>query len=607
MQYSYMQPTIPEFALPPYHGERYTTLAPATLDLQERAMLAVHGLTGRTDPESDYEIYYVTALGLNPPFMGHWRWDIWNQMWYHAALPLMRVISGSDHNAHVEEHWAKVLLHMQAPDGLLYEKIEGRPWLAFNAASTHGSSAGDRSSTMCSAWGLTVTALYSRLTDNPMWRETGQRIVDGLAAQVVDKGDYAYFPSSVIPWTDPSMPNPHMVSHGGWAVHALTFFHRETGYAPALALAGKLVRAIKDHGNYFDTDGTFLACQRRPGPEAHFYAHVHCLLETLDYAMAIGGDAELIEFAHNGFKYAKANGEPLTGYFPEYIADSRHDFQMCESCGLADMIGLGLRLSMLGVGDYWDDVDRWIRNQFAEQQLVRADWMERLPWMGPERDWFNTTSGWYKPDARRQKFDGIADACLGSFSSSAAPNDWLAGSERHYLAMIGCCTGTGSRGLYFAWEHILHHDAGKLKVNLLLNRASPWADVDSYIPYEGQVDIRIKQQVDLAVRIPDWVQPEQVVCEVNGESRQAGWEGRYAQVGSVDAEVKVTLKFPIEERSHWIHIDKKPYNLVCKGNDVVSMEPAGQHHPLYQRDHYRDSTVHWKKVTRFVSEEVLYW
>jgi hypothetical protein len=607
MKYTYTNPTIPEFALPAQSGARYTTLAPATLDLQERAALAIQGLTGRTDPESDYEIYYVTALGLNPPFLGHWRWDIWNQMWYHAALPLMRLISGSDHNAHVEEHWTRVLLHMQAPDGLLYEKIEDRPWLAFNAPGTHGSSTGDRSSLISSAWGMTVLTLYAHLTGDPLWRKAGQRIVDGLAAQVVDKGEYAYFPRSVLPWTDPSMPNPHMISHGGWAVHALTFFYRETGYEPALALAGKLVRAIKDHGSYFDPQGKFLPCQRRPGPEAHFYAHVHCLLETLDYAVAAGGDQDLIDFARRGFEYARANGERLTGYFPEYIAHSRRDFQMCETCGLADMIGLGLRLSALGLGDYWDDVDRWIRNQFAEQQLTRADWMERLPWMGPERGWFNTTSGWYQPDPRRQKFAGLADACLGSFSSSAAPNDWLAGDERNYLAMIGCCTGTGSRALYFAWEHILRHEAGKLRINLLLNRASPWADVNSYIPYEGQVDIHIKQEVALTVRIPEWVQPHEVTCTVNHEGRQVGWEGRYAQVGQAPAGAQVTLRFPIQERQHWIHIDKKPYSLVCKGNEVVAIEPAGQYHPLYQRDHYRDTVVHWKTVSRFVSATELYW
>jgi hypothetical protein len=47
-------------------------------------------------------------------------------------------------------------------------------------------------------------------------------------------------------------------------------------------------------------------------------------------------------------------------------------------------------------------------------------------------------------------------------------------------------------------------------VNLLLNRASAWADLDSYIPYEGRVDVRVKRDCELAVRIPEWVKPELV-------------------------------------------------------------------------------------------------
>lgn len=55
---------------------------------------------------------------------------------------------------------------------------------------------------------------------------------------------------------------------------------------------------------------------------------------------------------------------------------------------------------------------------------------------------------------------------------------------------------------------MLEYDAGKLSVNLLLNRASPWADVDSYIPFEGQADVRIKQACELQVHIPEWVKSQ---------------------------------------------------------------------------------------------------
>jgi len=83
-----------------------------------------------------------------------------------------------------------------------------------------------------------------------------------------------------------------------------------------------------------------------------------------------------------------------------------------------------------------------------------------------------------------------------------------------------CCTGNGTRAIYFAWENILRREQGKLKVNLLLNRASPSADVDSYIPYEGRVEVKVKQDCELWVRIPEWATAPQTQCEVNGRSRR---------------------------------------------------------------------------------------
>ena len=80
---------------------------------------------------------------------------------------------------------------------------------------------------------------------------------------------------------------------------------------------------------------------------------------------------------------------------------------------------------------------------------------------------------------------------------------------------------------------MLRYQDGKLRINLLLNRASKWADVDSYIPYLGRVDVKIKQVVDLSIRIPEWATPTETRCTVNDEDRNLEWRGRYAKVGSV--------------------------------------------------------------------------
>jgi len=39
---------------------------------------------------------------------------------------------------------------------------------------------------------------------------------------------------------------------------------------------------------------------------------------------------------------------------------------------------LAIRLSDYGVGDYWDDVDQYVRNHLTESQLLRADLLEKV-------------------------------------------------------------------------------------------------------------------------------------------------------------------------------------------------------------------------------------
>ena len=157
------------------------------------------------------------------------------------------------------------------------------------------------------------------------------------------------------------------------------------------------------------------------------------------------------------------------------------------------------------------------------------------------------------------------------------------------------------------WDHILTHENGKLRVNLLLNRASPWADVDSHIPYTGQVDVKVKQPLDLAIRIPEWVGPGEVRCQVAGAERRLEFDGRYVQVGAVKPGDVATVTFPIAERTDVVYVEKEQYTLIRKGNDVVHIHPPGKYCPLYQRAHYRANTTRWRKLERFVSNEIIHW
>src|SRR4029078_6193921 len=77
-----------------------------------------------------------------------------------------------------------------------------------------------------------------------------------------------------------------------------------------------------------------------------------------------------------------------------------------------------------------------------------------------------------------------------------------------------CCTPNGTQALYYAWESIVRGRDDHADGNLLLNRASPWLDVCSYLPYEGKVELKNKTANVITVRIPQWVDLSQVKCTV---------------------------------------------------------------------------------------------
>lgn len=602
----YINPETPQVEPPDYAGQWIEALAPDTLDLQEMARIAVNGLTEPTDAGADYEIYWRAAFNTNPPVMWHSESDI-VQAKFMEALPLMRLVSGSDQNLHVEQRWMEVIRQMQGPDGLLYLPKIGRPWCAFGSYGNEPP--GDH---YFSPWFegrlLGAMTIYHRLTSDDEWLKAGRRVVDGLSKLVVHEGRKAHFPCHEFgtegrynPPADPASAVHNPATYHSWCIQGLANHAKHTGFEPALELAGKLSRWVLEDSNHFDADGRFL--EEYPGVRhVHFHGHTMVLLALLDYGLA-AGDQSAVDFAHRGFRYALTQGECLLGYFPEWLNVER--VQTLELCELADMIALALKLSAAGVSDHWDMADRWIRNLFFEAQLRTTHWID---WLGERTATTEIAPPQLPP---YHVTDRVAERNIGAFGGWLSPNDWLPDfphdCQWRAPGIMHCCTGNATRAIYYIWEHILTQRDGELRVNLLLNRASAWAEVDSHIPCKGQVDIRVKQPVSLSVRVPEWAEPEEIVCAVNGSVRQVTFEGRYAQIGRVGVGDTVTLECPIPQRREWLDIEKRTYRVLLRGNTCVAIEPPGRNFPIFQRDHYTQDLACWRRIMRFVPERAVEW
>ncbi len=607
--------SLPKIPLPRFEGERYQAEVPDTLDLSERADLAIHGITKMLDPETDYLMFDHAWFNRKPPVMTiSWPEEILSCGNKHLeSLPLLRLMSGSTFNIEVDQQFMQSQLGMTATDGCMYLPIAKHnlntrfgPVFSEPYASVEGEGRN-----------ILALAMWYQHDKNPLWKTLIEKKIKRLAQIAIEEDDYAYLANRSYedpvygagsevyftqkhtgPAQDASIrkfrfESLYSVHHTNFLLsRSLSVVYRVTGHEPALDLAGKIVRDVLiEPRKGFDDDGRWRVF--------HFHTMTASLLALLEYAM-ITQDAELMELVRKGYEYGKVVGDSVLGFFPEYVPGSeqylKRSVNTSETCEVADMLGLALKLTQAGVGEYWEDADRWVRNQFVENQLTSVDWAKDLKPESFDQHWSELqekpVQAWETTEVER---------AIGSFAGYALPNDWGPGS------MHMCCSGNAGRTLYWIWDSILTRRDGKVKVNLLLNRASPWLDVDSYLPYEGKVALKIKEAREVAPRIPEWTDRNQVRCQVNGEKKETVWSGNYVEFEGLKKGDTVTVQFPVREKTVFRVIENTPYRLILKGNTVVDIDPKGKINPIYQRDHYRKDRAPTKEVTRFVSGKSLIW
>ena len=582
---------------PVYEGQHYEAMVPDTLDLAMRAELAINTLTRTLDSERDYEIYFAIDLTTNPPIMSHEISSVCLTK-YLENLPLLRTMSGSLTNIEIDSKLMESLLHKIGKDGLIYMPAENRPW-SFTSQFGNRNVPEHINGPYCMPFGnagrgILAQCVWYQHDKNPLWKRLCERQIDRLLEIGYKKEGAINFDRFIIQGQKAIGTEP-IIGGDSW-VPGIIEYYPLTGYEPALELARGQVTYFQK--KWFAPDGRFLFY--------HSHLSTLALIDMYEYATTVN-DQQLIKLVRKAYEYLRSLGEPLVGFIPEA---PNKDYLTTEGCVVADMIILAIKMSQAEVGDYWDDADRYIRNQFAEMQMTSDDWVERnTPAMNFQPEIIKEKEA--KFAAMAEKWPGVntikdvAGKSVGAWVTWATANDFTADSE--HLTIAQCCTGNAARALHYAWDSIITVNDKNVRVNLLLNRASRWVDVNSYLPYEGQVDVEIKKNCNLEVRIPEWVKPDEVSCTVNGKKREIFFGKRYAQIGNVRKKDLVEVTFPITERVVKAAIGTVPYTLVIKGNDVVSITPPGKWCPFYQRSHYRENQVRWVKRKRFVPDKLIKW
>ena len=583
-------------------GEHYTATVPDTLDLAERATLAVNALTNFR-PDEGYAITQTYRFSQQPPMIGP---PNWLTPKFLRTLPLVRLMCGSDQNLDAENLAWRAFLNQIHSDGLLYCPISGdgpppnTSYPMFN--------------------GILAQALALRIgiDEDDVWMPWLQRLWGGLKRGMIDCGEYAYIPPECsldssggwnwtlrgggdapgyLPYSPPDEPIHDSQGQEGTvkfehaaSIKALMQCYQMTGDEEALICARKLVKfCLKPALWSQETDDTSVPPHEHGQFTGHFHGNMG-FLETLLHFALNENDSALSQVVREGYEHARRHGVIRLGFMPGWIKpmmgrDAEWSLEQNEGCGVADTLILAIRLTDTGLGDYWDDVDSMVRNHFAELQVTDIERMRRA--------------------CGSDAYDQVHRQFLGGFTQAKL-------LVNPHSSVFGCCTANGNRALYTAWEGITRFSDGVATVNLLLNRAAPWMDIHSYLPYEGKVAIHNKQARVVQVRLPRWIDVAQLACYVNDKAIGLHRVGNNILFDGLAGGEKIRVEFPVPETTEQYTICGTRYTVSLRGNTVVDITPresddeaAENRYLFFQREHLKSRSTPMREVKRFVPSQVL--
>jgi hypothetical protein len=607
----------------------YQVEVPETLDLAERAALSVNALTGVADPEQGYSTYLTSHLDQRPPYMKHLWPAVCLQKPIHA-LPMMRVMSGSNLRADYDRKMLEYVTRNIDDQGFLWlKKREG----------ARGDAAAEEDQCWPVVQGRLIVALldWHKYDGDPNWVKIVDDLSRGLAKIALRNDDRVWYhtayrrtgwlpdetPSASITgaagqhMTD-SEPPKEIFFNIGLPLRAFSRWYAESGDRKALETAQGLARFMLKPAMWGTEEGPTMAVAAEHAFWAgHFHTHTMGMMGLLEYAIATN-DAGLKEFVANFYEWGRNFGIGRIGFFPTLLGPLSEQRKwaatyggpgatgVCdESCAVADMTWLAATLSESGVGDYWEDVDQYVRNHLVEHQMIRRDLLEEIVAAAPK----------HETDFLTETDRDVIERNIGAFASGSDPTMLYAWSTM-------CCNANSPVALYKAWSSIVVNRDGIAQVNLLLNRTSPWLDVDSYLPYEGKVVLKNKSARKAHVRVPLWAEKNAVRCRVNQKPLVTRWLNNYLLVDGLAPQDIVTIEFPVLQTVEK-HADLnygQEYTCLFRGNTLVDISPRAERphyttmgsddgatfpitrgYPIYQRDLYKGNKAPMKKVQRYVS------
>lgn len=557
-------------------------MRPDSLNIPERAEKCLDHMIENCDEKFNYVPYVGATLGEDPPHFAHHRLD-WTEVLPYSVYGtvIARNIVGSRKGEDIQLAQRRLFLSgFNEMDGLIHAPKS--PW--------------NNSYPMC-IWEQ-ARAMYAFIY---WFQDSGEEellkymdgIVDGLYGISYQEGNKRVFPVKFIQTCG---MGPYGI---GALIDPFTKYYDTTGNTKALQMASGVAQFMLDPGNgYFNENGKFKG----------FFRSVAAVVNSISKIASLTGEPVLL-------RKAKAIHDYAISFCTAYGSTPCRE----PACSNMELNMSALSLIRAGHEEYWDQIDRFARNQTSEAQFLdMGEWVREKALKGRRLDKDKWVTEFYPDDLHILPYDDYNDIVRRSIGGFM----WTTADEHLFnpASLMLCCSAHAMRTYEIIWENALKESVGKVSVNLHFNVENDIGEVISYEPYVGKTSVILKKDADLKVRIPEYACGSEVKGTCEGMPVEIGIKGRHAFFGNVEKGKEYSLEYSLNKRTTeekqydmgfftYENVQKVgDYEVKWRGNTVIGVLPESKEEKrIYKRKHLDSGEVPYKEVSYFISGKGINW
>jgi len=340
-------------------------------------------------------------------------------------------------------------------------------------------------------------------------------------------------------------------------IDPLLAYYDATGDKLALKLAKKYAQVGLDV--IFDNEGKFSSFGQSSG-------HIHSITSSLSGITQFAILENKKEMLEKCFRIMQ-NGIPE--YFsswgwgdevmPEHPANVVSQGEINQ---IGDVVRTALYLGEAGYSEYYELAEKYLRCMLLPSQF----WMGDLQLFLKEND--------------NPKNDSEKDILTRSYGGYGfvLPNARMRDSE--YPVETQDITSGAVHALSECWERVLLNKKEYCEYNLLFSISNNNFEIKSYLPDNGLIEVKVKADKALFVRIPDWVDIGSIVLLINGKKESIVIEDGYMKIKKCNQGDNCSIMFDIPCKIEQEIVDGEVYRTTWVGNQVINIEPRGILSPL---------------------------